>query len=89
MKPSNQPVGASQGSAPSSSAAEQHLLDLVDVERLEQRLVEVAVERADADPCAACYLLQRGGLTALGKRLARSREHLLVIAPRVGPAGAA
>ena len=63
---------------------------LVDVERLEQRLArgEVAVERADADARAARDLLQRGALAALGEGLARGREHLLVVAARVGALGA-
>src|SRR4051795_3428164 len=66
------------------------LLDLLEVERLHERLPvgEVAVERADADPGAARDLLERGRLATFGERLARRREHLLVIAARVRAAGA-
>src|SRR3954466_12263367 len=58
------------------------LLPLLEVERLHERLPvgEVAVERPDADPGAARDLLERGRLATFGERLARRREHLLVIA---------
>ena len=66
------------------------LLDLLEVEGLQQRLPvgEVAVERADPDAGAARDLLERRRLAALGERLARGREHLLVVAPRVRALGA-
>src|SRR3954447_13939854 len=66
------------------------LLDLVDVERLDQSLPvrEVAVERADPDARAARDLLERRRLTTLGERVARGREHLLVVAQRIRALGA-
>ena len=48
---------------------------------------EVTVERADTDPGAARDLLQRGRLAARCERVASGREHLLVVAPRVGALG--
>src|SRR3954465_12239332 len=102
MKRSSHVLKDSHGSPPSGPAAEREnpstpagverggraadLLDLVDVERLEQRLAvgEVAVQRADPDAGAARDLLQRRRLAALGEGLARGGEHLLVVAPGVG-----
>jgi hypothetical protein len=56
----------------SSSAAATDLRDLVDVQRLQQRLAvgEVPVQRPDPDPGAARDLLERRRLAALGERLA-------------------
>jgi hypothetical protein len=67
-----------------------HLLDLVDVDGLQERLArrEVAVQRADADTCATRDVLQRGGRAVLGEDLAGGGQQVVVVAPGVGALGA-
>lgn len=49
---------------------------------------EVAVQRADADACAACDVLERGVGAMCGEGLAGSEQQRVVIASRVGAARA-
>jgi len=64
-------------------------LDLVDVDRFEQRLTgrKVTVERADSDPGPPGDLLERSVRAGLGEDAARSLDQLLVVAAGVGPFG--
>ncbi len=65
------------------------LLDLVDVQRLEQRLAirEVAVERSDSRPPRDERSPRARWPHPLGKRLTRRGQHLLVVAAGIGSLG--
>ncbi len=90
-------AGAASRPAPPTAAArrgrsaDRHsALDLVDVDRLEQRLPvgEVAIQRPDPHLRAPRDLLERRRGPPFRECIARGRDHLVVVAPRVRTLGA-